>query len=609
MVGQLGGGQLVRARDRHHAVDARHALQPELADALGVADGADRGRQLAGQDEHVDAGGLEPRAHGRDLGLARLGCHHDHHRPSSRTPELVGAQVVRQLVAHRPRDLRAQLVRVVAEVAQQRVAEDDDAVRVVVARDAVALVEAVGAVAAALVGDHDGDVLERAQQQVGEVVERLAHELLEVGRVARVELHELALVGLGGEVLAREPLAAADELLELLLVGGVGVVGQPARDRATTMPIRPIAAIAMATPCSPRTRNELERPWKAVMMSTADAEAQARRGHDPSSGRPVREHHHRQSVVDRVCPFTPMGRLSRMGIGTSIFLIAVGAILKFAVTADVSGLELSTVGGDPHGLRRARAGALARHVQRRAPDDRGRAAGRARPRALLGGLRVRQGLGRGLGRRRRAGVDDLLDPPPLGDLAVVQDERDADQLARRPALAARAPDLAVRADHEAVAGLHVEQPDAAVQVGDERLDLAGRLERQLVVDRDDRRQLEVTRGALVVAARRRLPPSPAGGARWPRPRRTAAASRFACRSARLTWGSGWAPARTGGVRSKKRSSGEASSPPQPASASSAATARGGDSRRSTRLLYPPPAARARAGRLEPRRMADRVALP
>ncbi len=33
-----------------------------------------------------------------------------------------------------------------------------------------------------------------------------------------------------------------------------------------------------------------------------------------------------------------------MGIGTSIFLIAVGAILKFAVTADVSGLELSTVG-------------------------------------------------------------------------------------------------------------------------------------------------------------------------------------------------------------------------------------------------------------------------
>ena len=33
-----------------------------------------------------------------------------------------------------------------------------------------------------------------------------------------------------------------------------------------------------------------------------------------------------------------------MGLGTSIFLIAVGAILKFAVTASVSGLKLATVG-------------------------------------------------------------------------------------------------------------------------------------------------------------------------------------------------------------------------------------------------------------------------
>lgn len=33
-----------------------------------------------------------------------------------------------------------------------------------------------------------------------------------------------------------------------------------------------------------------------------------------------------------------------MGIGTSIFLIAVGAILYFAVEADISGLEISTVG-------------------------------------------------------------------------------------------------------------------------------------------------------------------------------------------------------------------------------------------------------------------------
>jgi hypothetical protein len=33
-----------------------------------------------------------------------------------------------------------------------------------------------------------------------------------------------------------------------------------------------------------------------------------------------------------------------MTIGTSILLIAVGAILKYAVTADVSGIDLQTVG-------------------------------------------------------------------------------------------------------------------------------------------------------------------------------------------------------------------------------------------------------------------------
>ena len=33
-----------------------------------------------------------------------------------------------------------------------------------------------------------------------------------------------------------------------------------------------------------------------------------------------------------------------MGIGTSIFLIATGAILRFAVTASVEGIKLATVG-------------------------------------------------------------------------------------------------------------------------------------------------------------------------------------------------------------------------------------------------------------------------
>jgi len=33
-----------------------------------------------------------------------------------------------------------------------------------------------------------------------------------------------------------------------------------------------------------------------------------------------------------------------MGLGTSIFLVAVGAILRYAVTASISGISLTTVG-------------------------------------------------------------------------------------------------------------------------------------------------------------------------------------------------------------------------------------------------------------------------
>ena len=36
--------------------------------------------------------------------------------------------------------------------------------------------------------------------------------------------------------------------------------------------------------------------------------------------------------------------MAPMGIGTSLFLIAVGAILYFAVDADISGLEITTIG-------------------------------------------------------------------------------------------------------------------------------------------------------------------------------------------------------------------------------------------------------------------------
>jgi beta-lactamase regulating signal transducer with metallopeptidase domain len=38
------------------------------------------------------------------------------------------------------------------------------------------------------------------------------------------------------------------------------------------------------------------------------------------------------------------GDAEDMGIGTSLFLIAVGAILYFAINADIQGLEISTIG-------------------------------------------------------------------------------------------------------------------------------------------------------------------------------------------------------------------------------------------------------------------------
>jgi len=45
-----------------------------------------------------------------------------------------------------------------------------------------------------------------------------------------------------------------------------------------------------------------------------------------------------------VCAMTTTEMLPPMGIGTSLFLVAVGAILYFAVDADISGLEISTIG-------------------------------------------------------------------------------------------------------------------------------------------------------------------------------------------------------------------------------------------------------------------------
>src|SRR3954464_10775876 len=128
--------------------------------------------------------------------------------------ELVEADVVGELVAHGARDLVAQQVGIVPEVAAQGVAEDDDAVGDVVAQRPVAHVQPVGAVAATLVGDDHRHVLERVAQQVGQVVEGVADELLEVLVVERVEVHELLLARLGGQPVGGQALRAHHHLLE-----------------------------------------------------------------------------------------------------------------------------------------------------------------------------------------------------------------------------------------------------------------------------------------------------------------------------------------------------------------------------------------------------------
>ena len=195
-----------------------------------------------------------------------------------------------ELVAHGARDLRAQQVGIVPEVAQQGVAEDDDPVVVVVAGDGVALVEAVGALLAALVGDHDRHAIERLAQDVREVVQRVLDELLEVDGVVRVELQELALVGLGGEVLAREALGADHEALELGLALRVLVVRHAGHDQPDHDPGRRGAG--------EDDREHLEHAQRAARREALDErddgqrqrEAQHQGDGDTPPGRPAREH-------------------------------------------------------------------------------------------------------------------------------------------------------------------------------------------------------------------------------------------------------------------------------------------------------------------------------
>jgi hypothetical protein len=77
-------------------------------------------------------------------------------------------------------------------------------------------------------------VVDELAQQVGQVIEGVAHELLEVVVVVGVEVEELGLLGLGRDPLAGQALGAQHDLLEVLLGLGLAPAGhaQADRDRA-----------------------------------------------------------------------------------------------------------------------------------------------------------------------------------------------------------------------------------------------------------------------------------------------------------------------------------------------------------------------------------------
>ena len=232
-----------------------------------------------------------------------------------------------------------------------------------------------------------------------------------------------------------------------------------------------------------------------------------------------------------------------MGIGTSIFLIAVGAILYFAVNADISGLEISTVGlilmivGDPRPDHLAllhepghAAGAPASPPTARSCAS----ATSTRPAPGPPGGGASSGSSGPGGAPGRVGH-----LPPLGEVARADHERDADELARGRAGAAGALGEAERADDVAPVVLDLEQLRAARQLVVELAHLLARLQLDGHRLRDDRRHREVARGAVRIAARGPPRPSPRARAAAARRRAGSAAARagrafgFALRDRRL----------------------------------------------------------------------------
>ena len=206
-----------------------------------------------------------------------------------------------------------------------------------------------------------------------------------------------------------------------------------------------------------------------------------------------------------------------MGIGTSIFLIAVGAILYFAVNADISGLEISTVGlilmivGDPRPDHLALPHEPGRAPAPRRARRRGRSCASATSTSAQApgppGVGASSGLIRPRWSARRVGH-----LPPLGEVVRADHERDAGELARGRARVAGALREPERADDVAPVVLDLEQLRAARQLVVELAHLLARLQLDGHRLRDDRRDGEVARGAVGVAAAQRRGPALEHGA-------------------------------------------------------------------------------------------------
>ncbi len=100
-------------------------------------------------------------------------------------PPLVPAEVVGELVAQGPLDLPGEEGAIVAEVALQRVAIDDDPVLIAFARDAVAGVLTVRMDLGSEVGHHHGDLRQHLLEFVRQPVDRVGDQRLELIEVRR----------------------------------------------------------------------------------------------------------------------------------------------------------------------------------------------------------------------------------------------------------------------------------------------------------------------------------------------------------------------------------------------------------------------------------------